>query len=548
MLETILNKIMGILSIFKKSTATETTHTDSDAPEASGEKTSGPETIDISDSDGIDKVAAILKNGGVAIIPTDTVYGLAAHPNCEEAVKRLYSIKGRTDDKPIALLASSCEAVEAYGFPLEGEAKTLAEKHWPGALTIVATNAAGKTEGFRVPAHLWTRKLIEACGGILRVTSANKSGEAATTNLEAAAKSIGRECDIMADGGSFEGGVASTVVKVSPGAPLQVLREGNIRISTDTPAQAPTETAKRQERRQIRMSGRFFVTLVAAQNKAVFGAIAGAECFLNELGHELRNVWRSIIETHPEAAFYDYTVMPNHFHAALRIFFCDDNKEDHIGHIIQEFTSRTEQIYQTLRAEKRVQDIGEKLWRDNDLTVSAGNENQMQSLRAYIRENPLSWTRDRYGVCTTHSLGNLDLLEGKKVAFVASSAFPATPLQPHKIKGAGASSHDGEPPPMISTFTSRQEREMLRRALAKNRRVIQVRPDGIPPENELNPLLAAACRAGRALIISPQPQGSSMNKKTAEWCNEYVLANAQESWAGDITPGGTLSNLLKTIK
>ena len=85
---------------------------------------------------------------------------------------------------------------------------------------------------------------------------------------------------------------------------------------------------------------------------------------------------------------------------------------------------------------------------------------------------------------------------------------------------------------------------MLRRALAKGRSVIQVVPQGIPLESEMSPELSAACREGRALLISPQPSGSRLNKKVATWCNEYVLCHADEVWVGDISPNGMLSSML----
>ena len=87
----------------------------------------------------------------------------------------------------------------------------------------------------------------------------------------------------------------------------------------------------------------------------------------------------------------------------------------------------------------------------------------------------------------------------------------------------------------------------MRRALAKGRRVIQVIPQGIPLESELQPALLAACRNGRALLLSPQPPGSRLNKKVATWCNEYVLRHTKEIWAGDLSPNGMLSAMLKAL-
>ena len=89
------------------------------------------------DEEGLRTAAEVLNRGGVAIIPTDTVYGLAASPGNSDAVGRLYSIKGRSGSKPIALLAASQEAVEAFGGRLSPAAKSLAARGWPGALTLV---------------------------------------------------------------------------------------------------------------------------------------------------------------------------------------------------------------------------------------------------------------------------------------------------------------------------------------------------------------------------------------------------------------------------
>lgn len=98
---------------------------------------------------------------------------------------------------------------------------------------------------------------------------------------------------------------------------------------------------------------------------------------------------------------------------------------------------------------------------------------------------------------------------------------------------------------VISTFTSAQEREALRRSLGMGRQIVAVLPGGIPPESELAPELAVACREGRALLLSPQETGSALTKKAATWCNEYVLRHADEIWTGDIAEGGMLATLLR---
>ena len=173
------------------------------------------------DEAGLEIAIKVLSEGGVAVIPTDTVYGLAAHPAHAEAVDRLYSIKSRDLRKPIALLA--CDSAGAEKF-IGCEAAAVGARHWPGALTVVSQG-----EGVRVPDHDWTRRLIAACGGALRVTSANLSGQRASTDAPAALKDIGLSADLVVDDGVSPGGSASTVVKVEAGR-LEVLRDGPVKF------------------------------------------------------------------------------------------------------------------------------------------------------------------------------------------------------------------------------------------------------------------------------------------------------------------------------
>lgn len=176
------------------------------------------------DEQGLKAAAATLNGGGVAVIPTDTVYGLAARPDCPEAVERLYTIKSRAANKPIALLAGDAAGAARF---VGMDAAAVGAKHWPGALTVVAQG-----EGVRVPAHEWTRRLIAACGGALRVTSANLSGGLDATDATAALADVGLSADIVVDGGVSPGGRASTVVRVSGGGRLEVLREGPVEFLT----------------------------------------------------------------------------------------------------------------------------------------------------------------------------------------------------------------------------------------------------------------------------------------------------------------------------
>jgi len=176
------------------------------------------------DETGLAAAAETLLAGGVAVIPTDTVYGLAAHPDFPAAVDRLYAIKARDAKKPIALLASDADGAAAF---VGAAAASVGRKRWPGALTVVAQG-----EGVRVPDHDWTRRLIARCGGALRVTSANLSGQRAAADAEAALKAVGLSADLVVDDGVSPGGTASTVVRVADDGLLTVLRDGPVKFLT----------------------------------------------------------------------------------------------------------------------------------------------------------------------------------------------------------------------------------------------------------------------------------------------------------------------------
>lgn len=160
----------------------------------------------------ISRAAKILRDGGVVLFPTDTVYGLAAHPDHPEALKRIYRIKGRDDGKPVAFLAADAGTPARHGARPSPAARAFAKTFWPGSLTLVLRCEDGKTEGFRVPDNALARDLLAACGGLLRVTSANRSGDPPACAIDAAIAPIAALCDLVIDDGPSRVGVASTVV------------------------------------------------------------------------------------------------------------------------------------------------------------------------------------------------------------------------------------------------------------------------------------------------------------------------------------------------
>lgn len=173
------------------------------------------------------KAVEVLNGGGVIILPTDTVYGLACHPDFPESLQRIYEIKARDGRKPVAFLASDPETPVKYGAEFSDDAKTFAARFWPGALTIVA-DCHGTTEGFRVPDKDLAREIIAKCGGLLRVTSANLSGHpAAVTAQDQSVTDIADLCDMVIDDGPAPVGIASTVIRDTADG-WRILREGGV--------------------------------------------------------------------------------------------------------------------------------------------------------------------------------------------------------------------------------------------------------------------------------------------------------------------------------
>ncbi|MGQ9660763.1 MAG: L-threonylcarbamoyladenylate synthase [Kiritimatiellia bacterium] len=168
----------------------------------------------------------ILRDGGIVVLPTDTVYGIAVDAHLPEAVELLYAVKGRETNKPIPLLAADRTDVERWGATLTRIDRCLANLFWPGPLTIVL-RVGDVYEGFRVPDFGITRTILREAGGVLRVTSANRSGEPPALTAEEALRAIGFGVAAVVDAGPAPGGVASTVVKVEEGQ-VRILREGAI--------------------------------------------------------------------------------------------------------------------------------------------------------------------------------------------------------------------------------------------------------------------------------------------------------------------------------
>ena len=183
---------------------------------------------------GLNEAAEIIKRGGVIAFPTDTVYGIASSAFNENAIERIYAIKERDHAKSIPILLGDISQAPIVAKEFSVEARQLADRFWPGGLTIIV----GKNEklpknisvydtiGIRIPDYPFVRELIRKTGP-LAVTSANHSGDPSAVQVDDFLSVLGDKLDLVIDGGKTTGGVSSTVVDCS-GDKIKLLRAGAI--------------------------------------------------------------------------------------------------------------------------------------------------------------------------------------------------------------------------------------------------------------------------------------------------------------------------------
>ena len=186
------------------------------------------------DDEGLRLAAATMKNGGVVIYPTETVYGIGCIPSDPDAAMRICEIKGRAEN-PLPLICGDIEmARKVVQFNVTAE--KLAEAFWPGPLMFILPSRVvypmwvthgKKTLGLRVPGDEVPRKLAELAGGVIVSTSANKSGELPATTAKEALSATGFKVDLVVDGGPSPGGKSSTIIDLS-GKEMWILRSGPI--------------------------------------------------------------------------------------------------------------------------------------------------------------------------------------------------------------------------------------------------------------------------------------------------------------------------------
>jgi len=184
----------------------------------------------------IREATLLIRQGGVVAYPTESFYGLGVDPGREDAVDRLFRVKGRQRERAILLLIPSTGALDRLVMHVPPAARELMNAFWPGGLTLVfnasdeipraITAGTGKI-GIRISSHPVAAALVRAVGGVLTGTSANLSGKPPCRSAQEVFQQLGARVDMILDGGITAGKSASTVVDVSE-EPPRILREGMV--------------------------------------------------------------------------------------------------------------------------------------------------------------------------------------------------------------------------------------------------------------------------------------------------------------------------------
>lgn len=190
------------------------------------------------DRDVIHRAAEALRRGELVVLPTETVYGLAAAADDPAAVRRVYAAKGRPADHPLIVHLGDADRLDAWARDVPPGARDLAAAHWPGPLTLLLRRAArvrdevtgGRdTVALRVPRHPLALAVIREYGDGVVAPSANPFGRVSPTTAAHAVADLGHAVAVVVDGGPCEEGVESTIVDLASASP-QLLRAGALPV------------------------------------------------------------------------------------------------------------------------------------------------------------------------------------------------------------------------------------------------------------------------------------------------------------------------------
>lgn len=187
---------------------------------------------------GIEKAAELIWRGGIAVIPTDTVYGLAADATNEQAVRKIFKIKKRPETKPLPLVVRDLAMVKKVAY-VNSRLERILSLIWPGPITVLLekkhnlpepVTAGRKTIGLRIPDYKITHLLIESLGRPITATSANISGKEPSTKIEEVVDQFRKEFfkpDLVLDAGDLKFSEPSTVLDLTAAKP-KIIRIGPV--------------------------------------------------------------------------------------------------------------------------------------------------------------------------------------------------------------------------------------------------------------------------------------------------------------------------------
>ena len=187
------------------------------------------------DKDGVEKTSQIIEKGGVAVFPTDTVYGIGCNPYNVNSVKKIYEIKSRDKIKSLPVLAYSLDIVKEITI-IDKFTEKIIKKYWPGPLTLILTLTDQKLKeslklqnkiAIRIPDSKCTLKLLEKCK-LLLGTSANISGNSSYTNPDECIKNI-KNYDVFLNGGTITSKGESTIIEIE-NEKIKIIREGALKV------------------------------------------------------------------------------------------------------------------------------------------------------------------------------------------------------------------------------------------------------------------------------------------------------------------------------
>ena len=182
------------------------------------------------------RAAHILRAGGLVAFPTETVYGLGADAANEKAVARLYAVKRRPADHPVIIHFAAAQAAFDWAREVPDAARKLAQKFWPGPLTLILKRSrqardfvtgAQDTVGLRVPSHPVAQELLRLFDCAIAAPSANRFGLVSPTTAAHVRHDLGKDVDLVLEGGASDVGIESTIVDLSGATPV-LLRPGHI--------------------------------------------------------------------------------------------------------------------------------------------------------------------------------------------------------------------------------------------------------------------------------------------------------------------------------